>query len=226
MNTVSATIASALIGGTISAATGGKFANGAVTGAMQMAMGRAAADDLMTGSRQDGLVGESESFDLALSASYPTADSAAVAFGKNWGPVGIADRIEYNTAIVEHWGPGGFGPPAYAYTTPLAGQVGATTVPLSRYIRAVGAAYGRSSIVAIAHNHWDGNLKFSGLGLDTSIARVMPLYLYNRAGQTRVLNADLIRRELQSSSTRGASALQHYINTNGGMNGRCIHGCN
>ena len=43
MNTVSATIASALIGGTISAATGGKFANGAVTGAMQMAMGKAAA---------------------------------------------------------------------------------------------------------------------------------------------------------------------------------------
>jgi RHS repeat-associated protein len=215
----------ALVGGTASTISGGKFANGAVTAAFSYAFGEVARGGMSTGSG-DGPASEANAFDTSLSKSYGSPDQTAIGFGGDWGPRGIAERVEYNTAIVEHWSAGGMGPPAYSYTSPLAGSVGATTVPIGQYVRAVRAAHGRSSVVGIAHNHWDGNLKFSGLGLDTSIAQVTSLYLYNRAGQTRLLNAGIIQREVQSSSVRGANALRQYINNNDGMNGRCIHGCN
>lgn len=217
--------AAAIVGGTISELTGGKFANGAVTAAFAYAFSEAARGGMTTG--QGAGPGSSvNEFSTSLSNGYGSPDAAAIGFGGEWGPRGIEGSVEYNTAMVDSMAGDGMGPSAFHYTSPLAGSAGATTVPIGQYVRAVRAAHGRSSVVGIAHNHWDGNLKFSGLGLDTSIAQVTSLYLYNRAGQTRLLNAGIIRREVQASSVRGANALQQYINNNDGMNGRCIHGCN
>lgn len=214
--------AAAIVGGTISEATGGKFANGAVTAAFSYAFSSAASRGLATGSG-DGPVSGANDFDVTLSRSYGSPDAAAIGFGGDYGPGGIRDRIEYNTAIVETFAADGYGPPAYSYTSPLAGDVGAKTVPLRAYLRAVAGAHGARNVVAIAHNHFDNNLKFTGIGLDTSVAQVMPLYVYNQRGETRVLNSAIIQREI--SGVRGANALQSYINANNGMNGRCIHGC-
>jgi hypothetical protein len=193
-----------------------------VTAAFSYAFASAASRGLATGSG-DGPVSGANDFDVTLSRSYGSPDAAAIGFGGDYGPGGIRDRIEYNTAIVETFAADGYGPPAYSYTSPLAGDVGAKTVPLSAYLRAVAGAHGARNVVAIAHNHFDSNLKFTGIGLDTSVAQVMPLYVYNQRGETRVLNSTIIQREI--SGVRGANALQSYINANKGMNGRCIHGC-
>ncbi len=216
--------AAAILGGTVSEMTGGKFANGAVSGAFSYAIASAGAVSrgLTTGS-DDGPVSGANDFDVILSRSYGSPDAAAIGFGGDYGPNGIRDRIEYNTAIVETFAADEYGPSAYSYASPLAGDVGAKTVPLRAYLRAVADTHGARNVVAIAHNHFDNNHKFTGIGLDTSVAQVMPLYVYNRAGETRVLNSTIIQREI--AGFRGASALKSYINVNNGMNGRCIHGC-
>jgi hypothetical protein len=189
---------------------------------MSYAFASVASRGLTTGSG-DGPVSGANDFDVTLSRSYGSPDAAAIGFGSEYGPPGIRDQIEYNTAIVETFAADGYGPPAYSYTSPLAGDVGAKTVPLSNYLRAVANAHGARNIVAIAHNHFDDNQKFSGIGLDTSVAMRYPLYLYNKRGETRLLNSAIIQKEI--SGSRGTNALRSYINVNKGMNGRCIHGC-
>lgn len=215
-------IAHALIGGTASQLSGGKFSNGAVTAAMSHAFGvLGRSHELATGSAP-GEPSDAAAADVGLSRSYGTRDEAAIAFGEEFGPRGVSERIEYNTAIVKS-PPDLVGPPAFSFTEPLAGDVGSTTVKLGSYLRAVAKEHGSSNVVALAHNHFDSNQRFSGIGLDTTVAQIMPLYLRNSGGQTRLLDRDIIRRE--SRGARGANSVRSYSNANKGFAGECIYGC-
>lgn len=171
---------------------------------------------------EPGEAGVTSDFNVELSRSFGSPDEAAIGFGDEYGQRGIAERIEYNTAIVQS--PSDLvGPPSYAYTSPLAGEAGSKTVRLGEYLKVVGRTHGARNVVALAHNHFDSNQRFSGVGYDTSVAQIMPLYLRNTSGQTRLLNREIIRRE--SRGTRGPNPVKNYANSNSGFGGVCIHGC-
>lgn len=209
----------ALVGGTASTISGGKFANGAVTAAFARAFGEVASGggDMALGSG-DGAVGATGAIDTSIEASgFESRNDAARAFGDVYGPMSVDSTPQEFAAGIVKIGTGNFG-----YTAPLEGAVRGRTLAVGALHRALGRAYGRS-YVAMAHTHWDGNQSFSSY--DLHFAQVMPLYLRNTGGQTRLLDRSIINRTLQSANIRGANRIQTYLQMHSTIPGSCIHAC-
>jgi hypothetical protein len=212
-------VVQALVGGAVSKGMGGDFANGAVTAAFARVFGEAATggDDMMLGSG-DVSASLAGAIDTSMAASgFSSRNDAARAFGDVYGPMSVDGTPQEFAAGIIKVGPDNFG-----YTAALEGAVRGRTLAVGALHRALGKAYGRS-YVAMAHTHWDANQSFSSY--DLHFAQVMPLYLRNTSGQTRLLDRSIINRTLQSSNIRGANRIQTYLQTHSTIPGVCTHGC-
>jgi hypothetical protein len=113
-----------VVGGTGSEAPGGKFANGAITGAFDYSVG-AIAQGFETAS--DATV--SDVADVVVPANlkvearnFHTEADAAKAAGAAYGPLGVANKQEFDLGIIE------LGNQDWGYLTPGWGPVNATRV--------------------------------------------------------------------------------------------------
>ncbi len=223
-NTFADGVLAAMAGGTIAEATGGKFANGAVTAAVSFAF-RKIASEAMTGSGSGMASSSSRGTDVSLvPGEYGSPESAVNAFGQANAAAARASRSEYQAGIVELWGGDGFGPPAYAYTSPFTGDPGSTVVSWGRYLPALRSTYG-NSLYGYAHIHADNNMIFSPSDYRFVHQGYSPLYLYNQNNETRILTESIVRRAITSANIRGPDQVAQYMRLNNGFPGVCVYGC-
>ena len=223
-NVVARSVEGALIGGTISDLTGGKFADGAISGAVQGAIqqGSKSTDDndatVASGEGKESNVQTTINTDV-LQSGYLTANEAATAAGVRFGKIGIDTQREFQVGIIKI-ADGNFG-----FTNSYWGAPSANVVNVQTAIDALTTRYG-DNFVAWGHGHFDGNLKFSGIGLDYTFAKTRPLYLYN-GKETRLLDNKIINKELFNNHANASNiySVKNYIFVNRGFNGVCINGC-
>jgi RHS repeat-associated protein len=134
-------VISSVVGGLASVAGGGKFANGAITGAF------AYLTSPQPGSRQPAVAQDDEEGDAYGQAGggYPTRDAAAIAALQMANPMSIRDAVEYGGVIYRL--PSG----GYDFTLPIAG--GVEGVDLGPVLQNMGMA--GADVVGMYHTHGD-----------------------------------------------------------------------
>ncbi len=198
----------ALIGGTISEMTGGKFVNGAISGAVQGAMEEPETDQLDNSVVGGG--GEVESCKTALPVSVPsdikieadgfeTPEQAAVAAGKQIGPGGEMARHPAQEPLLgivktnKGWG----------YLTPGWGPVSADNVCMTPLIDAYSSMH--FNVSYWMHGHWNAQLNFSaqdfGLVYGSGTNKT---FLVNQNNEVRELTTKDVNSAL-SQMRRGGS---------------------
>ncbi|TNJ35873.1 RHS repeat-associated core domain-containing protein [Arenimonas terrae] len=121
-----------------------------------------------------------------VSSGHKTAEDAAIAFGEDTAEKAKEDSSEPNAGIVE------IGSENFGYTNPIWGAKGETIVQMREYSEALKAVHGLK-LRGLVHTHFDRNLRFSpddvrGMGNWTYFMR-------NQAGQVRLLNKAILKRE-------------------------------
>ena len=218
-------VASAMIGGTISVLSGGKFANGAATAAFIYAFSSLASGGNATGSGSGTVSSPSTSTDVSLAGGeYGSPEAAVDTFGQDYADAAKSSGSEYQTGIVQMMGGDGFGPPAYAYTTPFTGDPGSGVVPSGTYLPALRSTYG-DALFGYAHIHADSNMIFSLYDYQFMHGGNSPLYLYNQSGETRALRDSIVRSAVTSASIQGANQIGLYAQRYNGFPGACVYGC-
>jgi len=164
----------AALGGAVSEVTGGKFANGAVTGAFSRAFNDESIDDLLK--RQEAARAEVdaayESGDLSRENSFASRDEAAKAVLSVIEPISVRHRVELGGYIFKSDG-------RFSYAYPHVGRNG--SIDLNLVPEPDGA-------VAGYHSHPNGARYFSYGDVNWvngTNGSEMPLYLIGR-GQVRV----------------------------------------
>ena len=183
------TVASAVVGGTVSALTGGDFAAAAIASSMQRLFNDEKTLDHANDLLDDAL---KHPGDLA-ETGFKSVDDARLAAAQKWGLAGIIANREANWFIVKI-SDGNFG-----YTYADAGKPNDFTVHL------VKPKDTTVNIVEMGHNHLAGDLNFSGH--DMKLFREHPdlrkydLWMWNQYGHAYMMNYGMIE---------GSSILQTY----------------
>lgn len=146
------------------------------------------------------------------SSGHASPEAAAVKFGNDTQQKAKEDQREPQSGIVK------LADKNYAYTKPMWGPKGEKIVSVAEYTRALVAVYGANAL-GLAHGHFDGNLMFSPADVGNS---EFLTFMHNQAGETRMLNADILRREIRNGSFRN---VDHLLQVKQGANGKCIGGC-
>jgi RHS repeat-associated protein len=208
-NPVGRTLVAAIVGGTLSKITGGKFVNGAVSWAVQVMMRGADQQDrpggMISGSAAEGASGEaSVPEEVKVEASgFLTPADAARAMLTAYHQETLKRRQEPQSAIVK------IGADNWGYLTPGWGPTDAVIVYTSKLAAAYKAAgYARGIPI---HGHFDSNLNFS----TTDFERVWGggyQYMFNRKGELRGLGHGHLMTEFKklhiSDKKQGLRALQ------------------
>jgi hypothetical protein len=203
-------VVAAVIGGTISEASGGNFGNGAITMSFQYAFAKAFEAMPLTGSSST-----SDVVDVQVPSSikieaqnYATREDAARAAGLAYGAQGVARQQEVDLGLTQDPNNG------WGYLTPGWGPVGATRVNATPLLRAYIAAGYR--VNAWMHGHFDSQLNFSAT--DFALAwHKGPTFLVNRNGDVRSLTDSYLQAKASQLPIpqRNLSGLQQAYWTEG-----------
>ena len=168
-NVVKRVIVMAIVGGTLSEATGGKFANGALSWAVQAAMANREQINTVGSTGEGGLESASPS-DIASADAFLQNDSV------NAGQLFCNSNCPWKTPEAAHEAAGNrylgasrvtrrevawrvykVDANSYSFTYGAISAVGAPSASFPAYLKTRGLIYDSSG-----HTHWDSNYQFSG----------------------------------------------------------------
>jgi hypothetical protein len=182
---VARSIKSALLSGSVSALTGGKFANGALSGAIQGAMTGADTETTASGSGSgpgDPAIPPDKVEESSV--CYVSADAAMAGAARQYGPTGVTNRQELEVGLVPHLS--GTYAEYWTFLTPGWGPVGSRYVnfhPVLQKYKDAGFSPTRWG-----HGHWDGQLNFSATDMAfVQYNESQPTYMVNKNMEVRVL---------------------------------------